>query len=59
MEAAKLAKDRCIDPEEDELCELLDQWLSTDPEDNCCLHGEPVVWSYLVSQEAQGEEDDP
>ncbi|XP_046453620.1 PMS1 protein homolog 1-like isoform X3 [Daphnia pulex] len=46
-EAARLAAGRCTEPETNEVCELLEQWLSTDPE-NVCLHGEPVFWSHSI-----------
>jgi hypothetical protein len=46
-EAARLADGRCTEPETNEVCELLEQWLSTDPE-NVCLHGEPVFWSHSI-----------
>lgn len=52
-----MAKDRCDDPDEEEVSELLEQWLSTYP-DNRCLHGEPVVWNYAIGVDGESEEEE-
>ncbi|XP_057375180.1 PMS1 protein homolog 1-like isoform X2 [Daphnia carinata] len=48
FEAARLAVERCTEPDEGEVRELLEQWLSMEPE-NVCLHGEPVIWNYPIN----------
>ncbi|KAI9553876.1 putative MLH2 [Daphnia sinensis] len=48
FEAARLAAERCTEPEEGEVRELLEQWLSTESE-NVCLHGEPIIWNYSLN----------
>lgn len=55
-EAARLAAERSIEPDPTEVCELLDEWLSTDPE-NVCLHGEPVVWSHVLNASSSTGDD--
>ena len=56
-EAARLAAGRCTEPETTEVCQLLEQWLSTDPE-NVCLHGEPVFWSHSIDASPADKENE-
>ena len=46
-EAARLAADRFDQPDPTEVCDLLEEWLSTNPE-NVSLQGEPVVLSHVL-----------
>ena len=50
-----MATERYTEPDEKEVCELLQQWLSEDLE-NRCLHGHPVVWHYVVDDDQEMEE---
>lgn len=53
-EAARLASERCTEPDGKEVCELLHQWLEDDLE-NSCLHGHPVVWHHVVDNNEENE----
>ena len=46
-EAARLAGERSIEPDSTEVCEFLEEWLATNPE-NVSLHGEPVVLTHVL-----------
>lgn len=38
------------------MCQLLQQWCDSYQE-NVCLHGEPVVWHYVLQDEDEDEDD--